>query len=122
MRKFQQGSASGIMAMVILFCLALKIGAALLPAFFDDRMIDQQIQEAVMASNAQTIPQKFMSDLDSRLTMNNIRDLRSEDIVKAVQTGNGIQVHKNYEIRTPFVMNVDFAIKFEKKFDKSTAQ
>lgn len=122
MRKFQQGSASGIMAMVILLCLALKIGAALLPAFLDDRMINQQIQELVTASNQQTIPQKFMSDLDARLTMNNIRDLKAADIVKVVQAGNGIQVTKNYEIRQPFVLNVDFAVKFEKKFDKSTAQ
>lgn len=122
MRKFQQGSASGIMAMVILFCLALKIGAALLPAFLDDRMINQQIQELVTASNQQTIPQKFMTDLQGRLDMNNIRDLKAVDIVKATQAGNGIQVTKNYEIRTPFVLNVDFAIKFEKKFDKSTAQ
>ncbi|WLF83162.1 DUF4845 domain-containing protein [Moraxella sp. ZY210820] len=122
MRKFQQGSASGIMAMVILFCLALKIGAALFPAFLDDRMINQQIQELVTASNQQTIPQKFISDLDNRLSMNNIRDLKASDIMKVTQTGQGIQVHKNYEIRAPFVMNVDFAVKFEKKFDKSTAQ
>lgn len=122
MRKFQQGSASGIMAMVILFCLALKIGTALLPAFFDDRMINQQIQELVTASNQQSVPQKFYDELDARLTMNNIRDLKAADIVKAVQAGNGIQVTKNYEIRQPFVLNVDFAVKFEKKFDKSTAQ
>lgn len=122
MRKFQQGSASGIMAMVILFCLVLKIGTALLPAFLDDRMINQQIQELVLASNNQTVPQKFISDLEMRFAMNNIRDVRAEEIMKAVQTGKGIQVHKNYEIRAPFVMNVDFAIKFEKKFDKSTAQ
>lgn len=122
MRKFQQGSASGIMAMVILFCLVLKIGTAVLPAFLDDRMINQQIQELVTASNNQTVPQKFLSDLDMRFAMNNIRDVRAEEIMKVAQTGKGIQVNKNYEIRAPFVMNVDFAIKFEKKFDKSTAQ
>lgn len=122
MRKFQQGSASGIMAMVILFCLVLKIGTAVLPAFLDDNTINQQIQEAVTASNAQTVPQKFMSDLSMRLDMNNIRDVKVDEIMKVAQTGTGIQVYKNYEIRAPFVMNVDFAIKFEKKFDKSTAQ
>lgn len=122
MRKFQQGSASGIMLGVILFCLVLKIGTALMPAFFDDRLINQQIQEAVMASNAQTLPQKFYDDVDNRLMMNNIRDVKASEIMKATQTGTGIQVSKNYEIRAPFVMNVDFAVKFEKKFDKSTAQ
>lgn len=122
MRKFQQGSASGIMAMVILFCLALKIGTALLPAFLDDRMINQQIQELVSASNQQSVPQKFYDELDNRLSMNNIRDLKAVDIVKVVQTGNGVQAMKSYEKRTQFVMNVDFAVKFEKKFDKSTAQ
>lgn len=122
MRKFQQGSASGIMAMVILFCLVLKIGAAVLPAFLDDRIVDEQIANAVNASNAQTIPQKFLSDLEMRLSMNNVRDLKADEIVKVVQTGSGIQAHKNYEIRTPFLLNIDFAIKFEKKFDKGTAQ
>lgn len=122
MRKFQQGSASGIMAMVILFCLVLKIGTAVLPAFLDDRMINQQIQELVTASNNQTVPQKFITDLQGRFDMNNIRTVRAEEVMKVSQTGTGIQVNKNYEIRQPFVFNIDFAVKFEKKFDKSTAQ
>lgn len=122
MRKFQQGSASSIMATIILACLVIKIAASLLPPFFDDRLINTQIQEAVDASTNTTMPQKFYSDLNSRLSMNNIRDLKAEDIVTATQMGNGIRAVKDYEIRSQFVLNVDFAMKFEKTFDKGTAQ
>lgn len=122
MRRYQQGSASSIMAIVILACLVLKIGAAVIPAFFDDRVIDSQIQEAVNASNNTTIPQKFYSDLNSRLSMNNVRDVKAEDIVKVTQTGKGIRAVKDYEVRSQFVLNVDFAMKFEKIFDKGTTE
>ncbi|MGE8650066.1 MAG: DUF4845 domain-containing protein, partial [Acinetobacter sp.] len=31
-------------------------------------------------------------------------------------------VHKNYEIRKNFIMNIDLVMKFEKEFDQSTVK
>lgn len=120
--KYQQGSSyMSFILGVILFCFILKIGTALLPAYFDDRLIDDQIKQAVLASKGDTLPAKFISDMESRLSMNNIRDIKFADIAQVQQAGGGIVVYKKYEVRKNFVLNVDLAMTFEKKIDKSNA-
>lgn len=120
--KYQQGSSyMSFILGVILFCFILKIGTALLPAYFDDRLIDDQIKQAVLASKGDTLPAKFISDMESRLSMNNIRDIKFADIAQVQQAGGGIVVYKKYEVRKNFALNVDLAMTFEKTIDKSNA-
>lgn len=92
-----------------------------MPAYFDDRMIDDQIKQAVLASKADTLPANFIANMEQRLSMNNVRDVKFADIAKVQQTGSGIVVYKKYEVRKNFVLNVDLAMTFEKKIDKSNA-
>ncbi len=35
---------------------------------------------------------------------------------------DGLQVKKEYEIRKPFLLNIDIVMKFEKSFDQSSVQ
>lgn len=120
--KYQQGSSyMSFILGVILFCFILKIGTALLPAYFDDRLIDDQIKQAVLASKGDTLPAKFISDMDQTLNMNNIRDVKFADIAKVQQTGKGIVVYKEYQVRRNFVLNIDLAMTFKKTIDKSNA-
>lgn len=124
MLKLQRGSSSSYMSFilgVILCCIILKITTALMPAYFDDRMIDDQIKQAVLASKADTQPANFIANMEQRLSMNNVRDVKFADIAKVQQTGSGIVVYKKYEVRKNFVLNVDLAMTFEKKIDKSNA-
>lgn len=120
--KYQQGSSyMSFILGVILFCFILKIGTALLPAYFDDRLIDDEIKKEVMASKNDTLPAKFISNMEQRLSMNNIRDVKFADIAKVQQTGTGIVVYKDYEVRKQFVLNVDLAMTFKKTINKSNA-
>lgn len=51
--------------------------------------------------------------------MNNVRDLKFEEIAQVTNV-EGLQVKKAYEIRKPFLLNIDLVLKFEKSFDQSS--
>ena len=70
---------------------------------------------------ANIAPEKFRQQMGQRLEMNNIRDLKFDEIAKVTNT-DGLQVHKNYEIRKNFILNIDLVMKFEKDFDQSTVK
>lgn len=121
MRKFQQGASYTSFAMgVILFCFILKIGAAIAPAYIDDHAMNKQISSVVAISNKDMDKYKFMSEVTKRFEMNNLRTIKPEDILQVQQTGNGVVVTKKYEVRKNFVLNIDLAVTFEKKFDKNS--
>ena len=122
MRKSQQGASYlAILFGVILFALAVKAAVAIWPAYWDDRVIDHQIEELIQNSASDITPAKFDMQMDQRLDMNNIRDLRFKDIAK-VTTNNGLNVSKKYEIRKPFLINIDLVLTFEKNFDQRSVQ
>lgn len=122
MRKSQQGASYlAILFGVILFALAVKAAVAIWPAYWDDRVIDSQIEELIQNSASDITPAKFDMQMDQRLDMNNIRDLRFKDIAK-VTTNNGLNVSKKYEIRKPFLLNIHLVLTFEKNFDQRSVQ
>ncbi|MEQ1104511.1 DUF4845 domain-containing protein [Acinetobacter ursingii] len=122
MRKSQQGASYlAILFGVILFALAVKAAVAIWPAYWDDRVINSQIEELIQNSASDITPAKFDMQMDQRLDMNNIRDLRFKDIAK-VTTNNGLNVSKKYEIRKPFLLNIDLVLTFEKNFDQRSVQ
>ena len=87
MRKSQQGASYlAILFGVILFALAVKAAVAIWPAYWDDRVIDSQIEELIQKSASDITPAKFDMQMDQRLDMNNIRDLRFKDIAKVTKT------------------------------------
>ncbi|MDA0777151.1 MAG: DUF4845 domain-containing protein, partial [Proteobacteria bacterium] len=53
--------------------------------------------------------------------MNNIRDVEIKEIMQVTNT-EGLQVKKEYEVRKPFLLNIDLVLKFEKSFDQSSVQ
>jgi hypothetical protein len=76
MRKSQQGASYiAILFGVILFAMAVKAAVAIWPAYWDDKIIDTQIQE-LLKESPDNIPAKFTAQMDQRLEMNNVRDLR----------------------------------------------
>ena len=84
-------------------------------------MVDNQIEELLKSSPANIAQEKFRQQMGQRLEMNNIRDLKFDEIAKVTNT-DGLQVHKNYEIRKNFILNIDLVMKFEKDFDQSTVK
>ncbi len=120
--KHQQGASYiGILFAIVGFAFLTKVVIAVWGPYFDDRMVDNQIEELLKSSPANIAPEKFRQQMGQRLEMNNIRDLKFDEIAKVTNT-DGLQVHKNYEIRKNFILNIDLVMKFEKDFDQSTVK
>ncbi|MDV7636653.1 DUF4845 domain-containing protein [Acinetobacter baumannii] len=122
MRKAQQGTSYlAILFGVVIFAIAVKAVLAVWPAYWDDRVVNNQITELMQQSSADITPQKFMTQMDQRLEMNNIRDLHFKEIAEVFNQPS-LTVKKKYEVRKPFLLNIDLVLTFEKSFDKTSVQ
>ncbi|HAV5322740.1 TPA: DUF4845 domain-containing protein [Acinetobacter baumannii] len=122
MRKAQQGTSYlAILFGVVIFAIAVKAVLAVWLAYWDDRVINNQITELMQQSSADITPQKFMTQMDQRLEMNNIRDLHFKEIAEVFNQPS-LTVKKKYEVRKPFLLNIDLVLTFEKSFDKTSVQ
>ncbi|MDC4471080.1 DUF4845 domain-containing protein [Acinetobacter baumannii] len=122
MRKAQQGTSYlAILFGVVIFAIAVKAVLAVWSAYWDDRVINNQITELMQQSSADITPQKFMTQMDQRLEMNNIRDLHFKEIAEVFNQPS-LTVKKKYEVRKPFLLNIDLVLTFEKSFDKTSVQ
>ena len=122
MRKAQQGASYiTILLGVIVFAFIVKAIVAVWPSYWDDRVIDNQIEEQFNKSTSSTTPSQFATQVQQSLEMNNIRDLKFNDIAQ-VSTENGLVVSKKYEVRKPFLLNIDLVLTFEKSFDQRSVQ
>ncbi|NNH77131.1 DUF4845 domain-containing protein [Acinetobacter sp. ANC 5380] len=122
MRKNQQGASYiAILIAIIGFAFLVKIVIAVWGPYVDDRLINNQITELMQSSPANTAPEKFAQQISQRLDMNGVRDINFKDIAQVMNT-DGLQVKKDYEIRKPFLLNIDLVLKFEKSFDQRSVQ
>lgn len=122
MRKNQQGASYiGILVAIIGFAFLAKIVIAVWAPYWDDRVIDGQIAELLQSSPKNISPSEFESKIEQRFDMNGIRDIKFKDIAQVMNT-DGLQVKKDYEIRKPFLLNIDLVLKFEKSFDQRSVQ
>lgn len=122
MFKHQKGASYiGIMFLVIFFAFALKIAAAVVPAYLDDRLINTMIQDELTASQKSTTSDTFKRKMGNRFNMNNMAELKFDDIAK-VSNNDGLKVVKSYEVRKNLLMNIDLVITFEKSFDQKSVQ
>ena len=122
MRQSQQGASYiAFLLGAILFAIAVKAAVAIWPAYWDDKIIDTQIQGLLKDSPTNITPTKFAMEMDRRFDMNGIRDLRFKDIGVVTYKGDLI-VKKKYEVRKPFVLNLSLLMTFEKTFDQKTAK
>lgn len=121
MRHQQGASYIAILIAIIGFAFMAKVAVAVWGPYFDDRMLDNQIEEQLLNGPKNLSPQKFIGEMDKRLSMNNIRDIQFADVAQVTNV-DGLQVKKEYEIRKPFLLNIDIVMKFEKSFDQSSVQ
>ena len=120
MRHQKGASYIAILLAVIGFAFMAKIAIAVWGPYVDDRLINNQIEEQLKNGPKNLSPAKFVSEMDKRFNMNMI-EMKFVDIAQVTDV-DGIQVKKDYEIRKPFLLNIDIVLKFEKSFDQSSVQ
>jgi hypothetical protein len=121
MRHQKGASYIAILFAVIGIAFIIKIAVAVWGPYLDDRLINNQIEEQLLNGQKNLAPAKFVQEMDRRLSMNNVSDVKFADIAQVTNV-SGIQVNKDYEIRKPFLLNIDIVLKFEKRFDQSSVQ
>jgi len=122
MRKSQQGASYiAILFGVVLFAVAVKAAIAIWPAYWDDKIINTQIEGVLKDSPENITPAKFAQQMDQRLDMNGVRDLRFKDVA-IVTYKDDLIVKKKYEVRKPFMLNISFVMTFEKTFYQKSAK
>ena len=122
MRKSQWGASYlGCVLGIIVFALVLKAAVAVAPVYWDDRIINNQIDALMRESPRNIAVDKFVTQMNQRLDMNSVRDVRFNEIAKVTNKG-GLRVSKQYEVRRPFLFNIDLVIKFEKNFEQNAVQ
>lgn len=121
MRHQKGASYIAILIAIIGLAFMVKIAIAVWGPYLDDRLLDKQIEEQLQNGAKNITPAKFAQEMDRRLDMNNIRDIKFKDVAQVTNV-DGIQVKKDYEIRKPFLLNIDIVLKFEKSFDQSSVQ
>lgn len=122
MRKSQWGASYlGVFLGIIVFALVLKASVAVAPVYWDDRIINNQIDALMRESPRNIAVDKFVTQMNQRLDMNSVRDVRFNEIAKVTNKG-GLRVSKQYEVRRPFLFNIDLVIKFEKNFEQNAVQ
>ena len=122
MRKSQQGASYiAILFGVVLFAIAVKAAIAIWPAYWDDKIINTQIEGVLKDSPENITPAKFAQQMDQRLDMNGVRDLYFKDIA-VVTYKDDLIVKKKYDVRKPFLLNISLVMTFEKTFDQKSAK
>ena len=121
MRHQRGTSYIAILIAVIGFAFLAKIVIAVWGPYVDDRLVNNEIEELMKSSPKNIAPSKFESQMSQRLDMNGVRDLNFKDIAQVTNV-DGLQVKTDYEIRKPFLLNIDIVLKFEKSFDQSSVQ
>jgi hypothetical protein len=122
MRRSQQGASYiSILCVIIAFAFFVKILVAVWSPYWDNRVINTQIEQLLVLAQPNMNSQQFKTQLGQRLDMNGIYDTKVEDIVQ-VENAGGLKVKTNYEVRKPFLLNIDLVLKFEKDFDQSAVQ
>ncbi|MEC7120376.1 MAG: DUF4845 domain-containing protein [Pseudomonadota bacterium] len=118
--RAQQGiSYWGVMFVILFGVFAIKVALVLMPAYADDWTMSKVITERLLATSEQTTPAVLDKELAQQFTMNGIRDLSPRDVLM-INNQSGIQVIKKYEVRRPFIANIDIVIHFDKTFDQRT--
>jgi hypothetical protein len=122
MRRAQQGTSYiGILLVIIAFAFFVKVLVAVWSPYWDNRVINTQIEQLLSISNANTSPSQFKTQLAQRLDMNNVRDVKLDEIVRVINA-DGLEVKTNYEVRKAFLLNIDLVLKFEKSFDQRSVK
>lgn len=122
MRNAQAGTSYiSILLGVVVVAFIFKALVTVWPSYWDDRLINEVIEKQIQQSPSSITPSQFSTQMSQSFNMNNIRDLQFNEIAH-VSTKNGLHVTKKYEIRKPFLMNIDLVLTFEKSFDQRSVQ
>lgn len=114
LRSNQQGmSASGIVFVLALIAFFTLLTLRLAPLYYDNYKIGSHLEAVAQSADFQSMaPAEIRSTVLKRLRIDNVTSIPGSDI-KIVQDRDKKSMDLNYEVRVPFIANIDFVAKFE---------
>jgi len=115
--KGQRGASGLVMLVMVLFfgsllTLLLKLG----PAYMDDYTIQEALNDTKGLSEMG--PAEVRSQINKRLSVNNVRTLSAESIT-VDKDGDRVLIVVDYEVRSPVISNIDAVMHFKHAYDMS---
>lgn len=115
MRISQRGfSYVGLLTLIAILGVVLKVVAAVGPAYYDNYTIDKIIISLFRDGRANSVAD-FKRGLSDRFQINNIRDKSPDDFEYEFED-KMLTVNVDYEVRQPFMGNVDVIMTFKKTY------
>ena len=121
MTKYKQRGAStfSLLLNLVMVALAITLAIKLIPRYLDNNSINSVITSLGEDSQlASYDDQQIRKKIQSRLTINNIREFDGKKIT--IKRDNGkLYIDADYEIRDNIFKNIDVVISFENHFETS---
>ncbi|MCC2639067.1 MAG: hypothetical protein K0Q68_2786 [Moraxellaceae bacterium] len=115
MRISQRGfSYVGLLSVIGILGMLLKVVTAVGPAYYDNYTIDKIIISLFRDGRANSVAD-FKRGLSDRFQINNIRDKSPDDFEYEFED-KMLTVIVDYEVRQPFMGNVDVVMTFKKTY------
>jgi hypothetical protein len=116
MHRHQQRGVSylGVLIAVAIFGTIIKVAATVAPSYYDNYTIDKIIVSLFRDGRGTTI-EDFKRGLSDRFQINNIRDKNPDDF-KYSYEDKKLVVDVDYEVRKPFIGNLDVIMHFKKTY------
>jgi Tfp pilus assembly protein FimT len=112
-RNRQRGmTAIGWMIIIALVALVVMLALKLFPLYLEHFSVTSSLDG--LATDHDLVgapPSALRTSLMRRFDINNVRNVHKEDVF-IQRGGSGYQVNVDYEVRVPFVYNVDLVVTF----------
>ncbi|HEX5844253.1 MAG TPA: DUF4845 domain-containing protein [Pseudomonas sp.] len=116
--RSQKGmSVLGWMMMLAVVAFLASAAFKVAPHYFDYLSLEKIITAVENEKGKQiTTVGDFYSHVSTGMQVNNIRDIKLEDVLKIKLENNEFHAHLKYEKREPLIENIDLVVRFDKEF------
>jgi len=117
--KKQQGVT--LLSLLIGICLIIVLTAGVVnvaPLFLENYSVKSSLVSLVddVKSDPMVSEEEIKERLMKRLSFSNVENVSSDNI-KLIRTVDATQIQVDYEVRTPFLGNIDFVVHFDDRED-----
>lgn len=119
MTKNKQLGASPLatLFLLVMVALALMLAIKIIPAYMDDNSVNSVITSMGADDKLMTYTdEQIRSKIQSRLTINNIRDFKNE-YIKITRDNGVLVIDADYEKRENIFKNIDVIVSFKNHYE-----
>jgi hypothetical protein len=111
----------GVLSIISMLAIIVQFGVVAGPAYLDDLTINKVIEERLRVAKNTDSYNELERSIEKQLELNGMQNVKVKELL-TIAMDDGVKVNKKYEIRKPFISNIDLVIHFEKTFDQKAVQ